>query len=93
MTKFLQSLIVTLMNSGKFIINIEVDYERKGRPFYHTNPLGSLFFGVPLNKTYGWDEEVYTACDGKIIKAEDGYRERARVHVVSDFFIALKNAY
>jgi len=36
---------------------------------------------------------VYTPCDGEIIKAEDGYKERPRVHLASDLFVALKNAY
>jgi len=72
---------------------VQVDNERKGRPFYITSSLRYLFFGVPPNKTYGWGKEVYVPCDGEIIKAKDGYQERARVHVVSDLFIALKNAY
>ena len=72
---------------------LQVDWARTGRPFYHTNWLRYLFLGVPLNKCYGWGQEVYAPCDGEIIKAEDGYRERARVHLASDLFVALNNAY
>lgn len=72
---------------------LQVDWERSGRPFYNTNWLQYLFLGVPLNKCYCWDKEVYAPCDGEIIKAEDGYKERPRVHWVTDSFVALKNAY
>lgn len=72
---------------------LQVDWERKGMPFYDTDLLQYLFLGVPLNKCYGWGQEVYAPCDGEIIKAQDGYQERARVHPASDLFVALKNAY
>lgn len=72
---------------------LQVDWARTGRPFYRTNLLKYLFVGVPLSKCYGWGQEVYAPCDGKIIKAEDGYKERPRVHLASDLFVALKNAY
>lgn len=72
---------------------LQVDWARIGRPFYHTSLLRYLFLGVPLNKCYGWGQEVYAPCDGEIIKAEDGYKERSRVHLASDLFVALKNAY
>lgn len=72
---------------------LQVDWERKGMPFYNANWLRYLFFGVPLNKCYCWGKEVYAPCDGEIIKAEDGYKERQRVHLVSDLFIVLKNAF
>lgn len=72
---------------------LQVDWARTGRPFYHTSLLRYLFFGVPLNKCYCWGQEVHAPCDGEIIKAEDGYKERPRVHLASDLFVALKNAY
>lgn len=72
---------------------LQVDWARTGRPFYQTNPLRYIVFGVPLNKCYCWGQEVYAPCDGEIIKAEDGYKERQRVHLASDLFVALKNAY
>ncbi|MBZ2174687.1 hypothetical protein K8M07_05435 [Schnuerera sp. xch1] len=68
---------------------LQVDWARTGRPFYRTNLLKYLFVGVPLNKCYGWGQEVYAPCDGEIIKAEDGYNERPRVHLASDLFVAL----
>lgn len=72
---------------------VKVDPSRKGKPFYRASPLRYLLYGVPLHETYGWGEGVYAPCDGEIVAAEDGRRERARVHPVSDLFVALKNAY
>jgi hypothetical protein len=72
---------------------IQVDWARTGRPFYHSNMLQYLIFGIPLNKCYSWGQKVYAPCDGEIIKAEDGYKERTRVHLASDLYVALKNAY
>lgn len=72
---------------------LQVNWEKNGRPFYNTNLLGYVFFGVPLNKCYCWGKEIYAPCDGEIIIAEDGYTERPIVHLVSDLFVVLKNAY
>lgn len=71
---------------------LQVDWARTGRPFYQTNLLQYLFFGVPLNKCYAWGQEVYAPCDGEIIKAEDSYKERQIVNLFSDLSVALKNA-
>ncbi len=70
---------------------LQVDWARAGRPFYRINLLQYLFFGVPLNKCYGWGQEVYAPCDGEIIKTEDGYKERPIVNLFSDLSVALKN--
>jgi hypothetical protein len=71
---------------------LQVDWSRRGRPFYQTSFLEYLLIGVPLNKCYCWGKEVYAPCDGEIVKVEDGYPERQRVHVVTDGFLMLKNA-
>lgn len=72
---------------------LQVHWERSGSPFYNTNLLQYLLLGVPLNKCCCWGKEVYAPCDGEIIKVEDGYKERPRVHWATDSFVALKNAY
>jgi murein DD-endopeptidase MepM/ murein hydrolase activator NlpD len=72
---------------------LQVDWERKGWPSYRVHWLRYFFFGVPLAKCYCWGQEVYAPCDGVIVKVEDGYKERARVHLFSDFLVAIKNAY
>ena len=71
---------------------LQVDWERNGRPFYNTNLLRYVLFGVPLNKCYSWGKEIHAPCDGEIIIAEDGYTERRIVHLISDLFVAVKNA-
>jgi len=72
---------------------LQVDWKRKGWPSYHVHWLQYLLLGVPLDKCYCWGEEIYAPCDGVIVKAQDGYKERTRVHLLSDLFIAVKNAY
>ncbi|HWQ42361.1 MAG TPA: M23 family metallopeptidase [Desulfosporosinus sp.] len=72
---------------------LQVDWKRKGWPSYRVHWLRYLFIGVPLNKCYCWGQDVYAPCDGVIVKAEDGYKERARAHLLSDLFVALKSAY
>lgn len=72
---------------------LQVDWERKGWPSYRVHWLRYLLLGVPLNKCYCWGQEIHAPCDGIIVKAEDGYKERARAHILSDLFVAAKSAY
>jgi hypothetical protein len=72
---------------------LQVDWLRPGWPSFTATVLQYLLFGVPLHKCYCWGKEVYAPCDGEIVQAEDGLKERARVHWISDSFVALKNAY
>lgn len=72
---------------------LQVDWERKGWPSYDAHWLRYFLLGVPLNQCFCWGQEVYAPCEGVIVKAEDGYRERSRVHVLSDMFVAVKSAY
>jgi len=72
---------------------IQVDWERKGWPAYRVRLLQYLFFGVPLNEYYCWGQKVYAPCDGIVIQAEDGYKERERTNFLSDMSNAYKNAH
>lgn len=72
---------------------LQVDWERKGRPFYKTSTMHYLVFGVPLSMCYGWGQPIYAPFGGEVVAAEDGYKERQRVHLVSDLFVVLKNAF
>ncbi|MFW6287520.1 MAG: M23 family metallopeptidase [bacterium] len=72
---------------------MQVDWEKKGMIFYKTSKLRYLIFGVPLKKCYCWGKKVYAPCDGKIVVAKDGYNERRIVHLLSDMFVVLKNAF
>lgn len=71
---------------------VQVDWERKGRPFYRASFLRYLVCGVPLAQCYGWGRAVHAPCAGEIVEAVDGWRERPRAHPVSDLFVALRNA-
>lgn len=66
---------------------------KKGMHFYRAGGLKYLFFGVRLDECLSWGQQVYAPCDGRIVKAEDGLKERARVHLLSDMFVVLKNAF
>lgn len=72
---------------------IQVDWKRKGWPAYRVSLLHYLFLGVPLHEYYCWGQDVYAPCDGIVIKAEDGYEERARTKLLSDISNAYKNAH
>ena len=72
---------------------IQVDWERKGWPAYRVSLPQYLLFGVPLNEYYCWGQKVYAPCDGTIVQAEDGYKERERTNLRSDLSGAYKNAH
>jgi murein DD-endopeptidase MepM/ murein hydrolase activator NlpD len=49
--------------------------------------------GMPLSEWYGWGQNVYAPCNGKIIMAKDGLKERQRLHLLTDLFVVLRNAF
>lgn len=72
---------------------LQVDWDRRGWPFYRVHWLHYLLFGVPLNKCYCWGQDVHAPCDGVIVEVRDGHKERPRAHLISDYLTALKNAF
>ena len=70
-----------------------MNWERKGWPAYRLSLAQYLLFGVPLDEYYCWWQEVYAPCDGIIVQAEDGYKERTRTKLLSDLSNAYKNAH
>ncbi len=70
---------------------LQVDFEGKTKAFHDRSFLRYFFLGVPLENCYCWGKEIYAPCDGEVIVAREGYRERKVVHWVVDFSIALKN--
>jgi len=72
---------------------IQVDWKRKGWPAYRVSFPHYLLFGVPLKEYYCWGQDVYAPCDGIVVRAEDGYQERARTNLISDIANAYKNAH
>lgn len=72
---------------------IQVDWERKGRPAYQGSLLQYLLFGMPISDYYCWGKEVYAPCDGIVVSAVDGYKEREKTKLLSDLSNAYKNAH
>ena len=72
---------------------IQVDWERTGYPSYRVSFLQYIILGVPLNEYYCWGREIYAPCDGIVVQAEDGYKERTRTNLFSDMFNAYKNVH
>lgn len=72
---------------------IQVDWERKGFPAYRVSLAQYLFFGALLNEYYCWGQEIYAPCDGKIVQAEDGHKERERTNLRLDIANAYKNSH
>ncbi len=72
---------------------IQVDWKRKGWPAYRVSLVQYLLFGVSLDNYYCWGQEIYAPCDGVVIQAKDGYKERERTNLPSDMANAYKNAH
>lgn len=71
---------------------VGIDPGSRSKRFYRTNPLRYLLLGVRLQDCFGWGKPFFSATDGIIVRAEDGWPERNPVHLVRDFAIMLKNA-
>ncbi|MBM7841184.1 murein DD-endopeptidase MepM/ murein hydrolase activator NlpD [Alkalihalobacillus xiaoxiensis] len=71
---------------------VQVDWERKGWPAYRTNLAHYLVLGVAIDQYYCWGQDVFAPCDGLIVEAADGYKERARTKLLSDLSNAYKHA-
>lgn len=69
---------------------LQINWENK-RYFHDVNALRYLTLGVPLEKCYCWEEEIYAPCDGEIVKIVDGIPERKTVHWLRDSLLAIKN--
>lgn len=72
---------------------IQVNWEKRGLPAYRVSLLHYLFLGVPLKDYYCWGQEVYAPCNGIVVQAKDGYKERSRTNIFSDTLNAYKNAH
>ena len=68
-----------------------VDWSEKKKPYRRKNWQYYLM-GMPLSQWYGWGQNVYAPCNGKIIEVKDGLRERQRLHFFTDLFAVLKNS-
>jgi murein DD-endopeptidase MepM/ murein hydrolase activator NlpD len=70
----------------------QVDWKNNKSKFFDGSQFQYYLHGIPLDKCYSWGKEIHAPCDGKIVEAQDGYKERPIVNVVSDIFVVLKNA-
>jgi len=71
---------------------VQVNWARKDKSFADSTMFRYLTVGVPLEKCYGYGREIYAPLGGRIIQAEDGVPERARLHLVRDLLLVLKSA-
>lgn len=71
---------------------LQVDWNRKGWPSYKIHPLQYFLGGASLDQYYCWGKDVFAPFDGIVVKAEDGYKERQKTHLLIDFHIAIKAA-
>ena len=69
-----------------------VDWSQNKKP-YECKRWHYYLLGVPISKWHGWGKNVFAPCDGKIIFAKDGLKERQRLHFLTDLFVVLKNAF
>jgi murein DD-endopeptidase MepM/ murein hydrolase activator NlpD len=60
--------------------------------FYRPSPLHYFVFGVRLRDCFGWGQPIFSATEGIVVQAEDGWPERDPVHPARDLAILIKNA-
>jgi hypothetical protein len=63
---------------------IQVDWDKSGWPSYRGSLPQYLIFGIPISDYYCWGQEIYSPCDGVVVRAEDGYAERGRTKLFTD---------
>lgn len=71
---------------------VGIDPQRRDRRFYRASVLRYLLLGVPLQACFGWGRPIFSATDGVVLQAEDGWPERDPVHPARDINLMLKNA-
>lgn len=77
----------------RFAIDLlQVDREKGGLHFFQAGKMHYFFLGVPLERCLCWGKEVHAPINGRVIETSDGYRERRRVHLISDLAVVIKNA-
>ena len=71
---------------------MRVDWSDKQKRPFRGKKWQYYLLGMPLSQWYGWGQDVYAPCDGKILTARDGLKERQRLHILTDMFAVIKNA-
>ncbi len=70
---------------------VRTDPARKGMCFYKATTLHYLVAGVRLEDCFGWGQPIYSPVRGVVVRAEDGWPERHRLHLAKDLILVLKN--
>lgn len=81
----------TLGQRYAFDFVMAADWSGDSKTPFHGKTWRYYLLGLPLSQWHGWGQNVYAPCDGRIIVAKDGLKERQRVHMISDLFAVLKN--
>ncbi len=71
---------------------VMANWSGKKKFFFRGSPWRYYLLGMPLARWFGWGQNVYAPCDGKILSVKDGLKERQTVHLLVDLLIAIKNA-
>ena len=71
---------------------VRVDSGSRPIRFYRPSPLHYIVLGVHLQDCFGWGQPIFSATDGIVVQAEDGWPERNPVHIARDLAIRIKNA-
>jgi Peptidase family M23 len=71
---------------------VGIEAGSSGKRFYRPNPIHYLVMGVRLQDCFGWGRPIYSATEGVVIQAADGWPERDPVHIARDLAMMLKNA-
>jgi len=62
-----------------------------GKRHFKGNIFKYLFWRIPIKNCYCWGKEIYAPCDGTIIAAKDGLKERPYLNFFKDIVSVLKN--
>jgi murein DD-endopeptidase MepM/ murein hydrolase activator NlpD len=71
---------------------VGVDPQSRNLRFYRRSPLHYLILGVQLHDCFGWGRPIFSASEGIVVQAEDGWPERNPVYLARDLAILLKHA-
>jgi hypothetical protein len=72
---------------------VGIDPKSQSARFYQPAPLQYFILGVRLQDCFGWGQPIFSATNGTVVRAEDGWPERNPVHLARDLVILLKNAW
>jgi murein DD-endopeptidase MepM/ murein hydrolase activator NlpD len=76
----------------RYAFDFIVADRRAGLHDHPTSWFRRLLIGVPTRECYTWGAPVHSPFDGVVVRAVDGFPERARVHPVREAVLALVNA-